>query len=354
MMKTMIDMDDAAALQRGINGGISADACLDNGQTLLQYATEKGARDCVRMLLYLGADANLSHRGLRPLGLAALHGHASIMESLLAGGVDLSPISTGNAMITAARAGHADCVRLLLEMDNADDMKLEALRTALFHERGDCGSLLAAEWGHYAQNIEGFYETIEHTVRNAEVHDFARSETVRALIQSAPPPGTVNQAVMRNDQESLKRMLSEGANPASPNIWGVGNTLLDIVDYGKDPALASLLVQAGADPYAMGVYDDDEIETLFPWLLDIGGEPLSILAAVRRNDVAALRRMLAEGAEPDKPLSEDFSTPLTVALKLGHTRCAELLVLASACLYARDLWKNSPLRLMMCSHEFAD
>ena len=179
-------------------------------------------------------------------------------------------------------------------------------------------------------------------------------ETVRALIQSAPPPGTVNQAVMRNDQESLKRMLSEGANPASPNIWGVGNTLLDIVDYGKDPALATLLVQAGADPYAMGVYDDDEIETLFPWLLNIGGEPLTILAAVRRNDVAALRRLLADGADPDKPLSEDFSTPLTVALKLGHTRCAELLVLAGACLYARDLRKNSPLRLMMCSHEFTD
>ena len=35
-------------------------------------------------------------------------------------------------MIIAARAGHADCVRLLLEMDNADAMKFEALRTALF------------------------------------------------------------------------------------------------------------------------------------------------------------------------------------------------------------------------------
>lgn len=96
-----------------------------------------------------------------------------------------------------------------------------------------------------------------------------------------------------------------------------------------------------------------QIETLFPWLLNIAGEPLTILAAVRRNDVAALRRMLADGADPDKPLSEDFSTPLTVALKLGHTRCAELLVLAGACLYARDLWKNSPLRFMMYSHEFA-
>ncbi len=53
-------------------------------------------------------------------------------QSLLADGVDISPISTGNAMIIAARAGHADCVRLLLEMDNADAMKFEALRTALF------------------------------------------------------------------------------------------------------------------------------------------------------------------------------------------------------------------------------
>lgn len=271
MMKTIIDKDDALALQRRINGGISPDSCLDSEQTLLQYATEKGARDCVRMLLYLGADANLSHRGLRPLGVAARHGHAAIMESLLAGGVALSPISTGNAMIIAARAGHADCVRLILEMDNANDMKLEALRTALVHKRGDCVSLLAAEWGHYAHNIEDFYETIEHTVLNADVRDFARFDAVRELIQSAPPPCTVNQAVLRNDRETLKRILSEGANPASPDIWGVGSTLLDIVDYGKDPAMASLLVQAGADPCSMGIYDDDEIESLFPWLLNIGG-----------------------------------------------------------------------------------
>lgn len=35
--------------------------------------------------------------------------------------------------------------------------------------------------------------------------------------------------------------------------------------------MASLLVQAGADPCSMGIYDDDEIESLFPWLLNIGG-----------------------------------------------------------------------------------
>lgn len=69
--------------------------------------------------------------------------------------------------------------------------------------------------------------------------------------------------------------------------------------------------------------------------------------------MAALRRMLADGADPDKPLSEDFSTPLTVALQLGHTRCAELLVLAGACLYARVQRENSPLRLVLCSHGFA-
>lgn len=346
MMKTIIDTDDAAALQRRINGGVSPDACLENGQTLLQYAAEKGAGNCVRMLLYLEADANLSHRGLRPLGLAALHGHAAIMEYLLAGGVDLSPISTGNAMIIAARAGHVNCVRVLLEMGNADEMVLEALRTALYHEHDNCVSLLAAEWWRYAHDIEGFYENVEHTVQNAEVLEFAHSDAVRELIQSTPPPGTVWQALERNDEAALERMLAAGANPSSPLIFE-GCVLEDAVDDGCNSALVTRLVAAGANPYAMCFHDVDEIETMFPWLLNTGGEPLSVLAAVRRNDEPALLRMLANGANPDKPLSEDFSTPLTVALQLGHTRCAELLVLAGACLYARDLRGDSPLRLML-------
>jgi ankyrin repeat protein len=144
-------------------------------------------------------------------------------------------------------------------------------------------------------------------------------------------------------------MLVSGENPSVRYIWSdstLGEAVAQAAGNGKEPELASLLVAAGADVNAMTFYEAEEAELLFPGIFDIKGEPLSVLAAVRRNDVSALCRMLENGANPDKPLSEDFSTPLIVALQLGHTRCAELLVQAGACLYARDQQGVSPLQFV--------
>ena len=350
ILQSVIDRDDATALSLLMPETYSPDSFLENGQTLLQYAAEKGAGNCVRLLLYKGADANLSRRGLRPLGLAALHGHADIMEYLLAGGVNLEPISTGNAMIIAARAGHADCVRVILEMGNDFEMVLEALHKALSQGHSDCVSLLSAELWENAQNIETFYEFVEQEVQDEELLEFAYSEQVRSLIQSAPPPGTVRQAIARNDKPALERMLVSGASPSVRYIWSdstLGETVAQVAGNEADPELASLLVAAGADVNAMHFPWAEYVELLFSGIFDIKGEPLSVLAAVRRNDVPALRRMLESGANPDKPLSEHFSTPLIVALQLGHTHCADLLVKAGACLYALDQQGESPLRFLM-------
>ena len=350
MLQSVIDRDDATALSLLIPETYSPDSFLENGQTLLQYAAEKGAGNCVRLLLYRGADANLSRRGLRPLGLAALHGHADIMEYLLAGGVNLEPISTGNAMIIAARAGHTDCVQVILEMGNEFEMILEALYKALSQGHRDCVSLLSAELWENAQNIETFYEFVEQEVQDEELLEFAYSEQVRSLIQSAPPPGTVRQAIARNDKPALERMLVSGANPSVRYIWSdstLGETVAQVAGNEADPELASLLVAAGADVNAMTFPWAEYVELLFSGIFDIKGEPLSVLAAVRRNDVPALRRMLESGANPDKPLSEHFSTPLIVALQLGHAHCADLLVQAGACLYALDQQGESPLRFLM-------
>lgn len=349
ILQSVIDRDDATALSLLIPETYSPDSFLENGQTLLQYAAEKGAGNCVRLLLYRGADANLSRRGLRPLGLAALHGHADIMEYLLAGGVNLEPISTGNAMIIAARAGHADCVQVILEMGNDFEMILESLYKALSQGHSDCVSLLSAELWKRAQNIEVFYEFVEQEVQDEELMEFAYSEQVRSLIQSAPPPRTVRQAIARNDKPALERMLVSGANPSVMYIWSdstLGETVALAAGNEADPELASLLVAAGADVNAMLFPEVEYVELLFPGIFDIKGEPLSVLAPVRRNDVPALRRMLESGANPDKPLSEHFSTPLIVALQLGHTHCADLLVQAGACLYALDQQGVSPLQFL--------
>lgn len=120
-------------------------ARMENGLTPLQYAAEIGAVDCVRALLEAGADADLSYTGLKPLGRAAVQGHAKCVALLLRDGASLQPISTGNALIMAARAGHADCVRELLVFGATFEYLYAALKAAVERHHTACACIAALD-----------------------------------------------------------------------------------------------------------------------------------------------------------------------------------------------------------------
>ena len=85
-LQEALEQKNERAVQVLIRNGAQPDVRLENGQTPLQYAAALGAEACVRALLQLGASPDLSYAGLKPLGQAAVQGHAHCLKLLLDGG----------------------------------------------------------------------------------------------------------------------------------------------------------------------------------------------------------------------------------------------------------------------------
>ena len=109
----------------------------------LVYATLKGSVDCVRVLLEEGgvpAQPSPPDGDLIPLALASLAGHLDVALLLLERGALSLPSSSGEYPIHfAARQGHADTCRLLVQYDGFDVPDKYNEWTPIFH---------AARFGH--------------------------------------------------------------------------------------------------------------------------------------------------------------------------------------------------------------
>ncbi|GBG23858.1 Ankyrin repeat domain-containing protein 2 [Hondaea fermentalgiana] len=79
-------------------------------QAALRESARFGHLACVRLLLDLGADPNLSGA----LRFAAVQGHAEVCRLLLASHVNFDEYSLGGALRLASEEGHLECVKLLL------------------------------------------------------------------------------------------------------------------------------------------------------------------------------------------------------------------------------------------------
>lgn len=88
----------------------------DEGMTALHWAASTRATANAMLLLDRGADPRaLTNGGREPIHCAADGGDDELIARLLAAGVPIDARGgKGTALAEAARAGHADCVRLLL------------------------------------------------------------------------------------------------------------------------------------------------------------------------------------------------------------------------------------------------
>jgi len=114
------------------------------GDSALMLAALKGHGEVVDRLLKAGAEFN--HEGWNPLLYAAFEGRLPIVEQLLARGADVRALAPNqsNALMLAARNGHIEVVRRLLQTDINLDQKNDAGLTAdVWAERN--GNTNAAE-----------------------------------------------------------------------------------------------------------------------------------------------------------------------------------------------------------------
>jgi hypothetical protein len=123
-------------LKQGVNvNGIGTE-----GWTPLAFSAEEGQVHFARLLLNVGADANvpLPFTGT-PLIIAAREGNLQMAELLLERGADVNQSSSGdgNPLIMAAAGGHMAIVRLLVERGADVNALVEGDETPLINAAGE-------------------------------------------------------------------------------------------------------------------------------------------------------------------------------------------------------------------------
>jgi ankyrin repeat protein len=337
-----------------------------DGTTALHWAVRLDDFETAELLVRAGANVSTANRiGATPMQLAALNGHAAMVEMLIKAGADPNvPLTQygDTALMMASRTGKTDAVRVLL--DNGS--KVNAQET--------WGGTTALMWGVAERHPAAVKVLIDH---GADVN--ARSNFVPAAIGRgfegrtpvAPPPGQAAEefasgwltplmfAAREGDVESARLLVAAGADVNA--IAGDGKDALGLAIFNGNYDFASLLIDSksrvnqadtqGFTPLFWAV-DRRNMETApnFPWmvttdplplikkLLDAGADPnalvnntprarmragsprivfaTALMRAAFSGDLELVTLLLAKGANP-AIVSKDNETMLEAAAALG-------------------------------------
>jgi ankyrin repeat protein len=289
---------NAAMVGALLKAGADANAFQAEGQTALMTAARTGSVDAVKVLLENGAEVNAkeSWRGQTALMWAAAENHPAVVKLLVERGAEVNarsavfdfrglkpkpgdvpmhfPRGGFTALLFAARGGHLECVRILI--DAGADPNL-----------GDPDSssplLLAI--------VNGYFETaaflLEHDANPNTADDNGRAPLFAAVDMhdmyltnrpSPPADGKVNSTQM------VKLLLARGADPNAQLKKGlVPRAVLDFPD---------MYMSEGATPF---------------------------LRAAKSSDLPMMRLLLEKGADP-KLTTKDHTTAVMVAAGLGYQK----------------------------------
>ena len=136
-------------------------------------------------------------------------------------------------------------------------------------------------------------------------------------------------AVEKNDLRALQQLIDRGAdvNVADKH----GKTLLDLWQRHENKEMLELLQKAGAQPA-----EEQQPATEISTEPDDVGKAQDLWEAAASNDVAAAKRLLAEGADAQ-------ATPFDVAVEAGHDALAAILLRAAAGINSKDKQGWTPL-----------
>ena len=192
------------------------------------------------------------------------------------------------ALLVAAKNGHADCVKALLDKGADPD--------AAYSEYGIFPLLLAAQNGH--------------------------ADCVKALLDKEADPDAVDSesglfpllvAALNGHADCVKALLDKGADPNAAHSEDGGFPLLLAAEGGHADCVKALLDKR-ADPDAVSSKTGN-----FPLLL-----------AAEGGHADCVKALLAKEADPDAANSENGSFPLLVAAFNGHTDCVRALLAKEA------------------------
>jgi uncharacterized protein len=333
-----------------------------DGTTPLHLAVRANDLAKVNKLLAAGADAKAANRyGITPLYLACENANPAMIERLLKAGADANAVSTEGetALMTVARTGVVEAAKVLLDHGaNVDAREEWHGQTALMWAVDEQHPAMVKELIAHGADVNAVSNVNKWERQNtAEPREkwlplggltpllfAARQGCVEceqilvdagANVNTTDPDGIspVLMAIINGHYDAAGFLLNKGADPNLADETG-RTALFSAVDFNTIPVsnrpspkvidnqltsldLIKLLLEKGANvnaqlkkqqPYRVKLDRGDDT------MLTTGTTPL--LRAAKAADVAAMRLLLAKGADP-KLATRAGITPLMAAAGLG-------------------------------------
>jgi ankyrin repeat protein len=354
---------DIATLRTLVGRRADVNAPQADGTTALHWAVHWNDVDAAKILLRAGAKPAVANRfGASPLSEAAASGSAELVEALLDAGADAKALTTADGetvLMTAARAGNADAVRLLLDR-GADVNAREGYK-------GQTALMWAAAERHPAVVKLLLERGADWKVRSFDRETKPPKLSAASSISPIPRGGftALLFAAREGDVATVRAMLDAGVDIDHGDVDNT--TALVVAIMNKHYTLAKFLIDRGADVNAVdaagrtalyAIVDirnedysalpnrplDDPLPSLdlLAALLDHGAMPdvaltrplpgrsgmdagdttlnagsTALMRAARAGDAAAMRLLLARGADP-KLTTKDGNTALMLAAGIGY------------------------------------
>ena len=345
-------------------------------------ACTKGNLKAVEALIAGGTDLN--QRGpdqITPLITAITFDQSDVTKALINGGakLDLKNKDGTTALISAAFFGQPEVVKLLLE------------KGADINARNNTGStaLASAEapW-ELAKGILDFLGAIVYGPAGVAV-DYEKVKAGRPVCaqilreaggNAAAPAGggTLIDAVFIEDLAAVKKLIAEGAN-VNMRKADDGSTPLHVAVFVCNIEIVKTLLAAKADvnakdnkgqtPVFLTTLPMESLKPIYDFvgallqkrfdlerisrdrvqvakILGAGGNAPGAAAlsdAVFKEDLAAVKQLIAAGADVNAPKPDDGSTPLHWAVFVCNIKIVEALIAAKANVNAKNKKGETPL-----------
>jgi len=327
-----------------------------DGTTPLHWAVRANDLDSAQRLLRAGANPDAANRyGVTPLSLAAENASAPMMQVLLQAGAH----PTGAILMTAARTGNAETVRMLIARGadaNARESSLgetalmwaaaenhpEAVRALIEHGadinvRSDTLVYPKDRFGLEGVTTilpRGSWTALMYAARQGSAEAARTLAEMGADLNLTDPDGTtaIELAILNGHFDTAGVLAEKGADPNIADVTGMAalyaavdmNTLGEI--YGRPPRpstdkltaldLITILLAHGANPNA-ALKSPTLNRAHTPGEPSLGEGTTPLMRAAKNGDTAAIRLLMAHGADASLK-QKNGTTALMLAAGVGR------------------------------------
>jgi ankyrin repeat protein len=369
-MKSALTILVAVTCAAVLMGADSRATTSPDGTTPLHLAVRAGDAAAVTRLLREGADAKAANRyGVTPLSLAAGNGDAGIIRTLLAAGADAnSAVSNGQTMLMiAARSGNPEAIDALVARGanvHARESVLgeNAVIWATVENHGAAIAALArvgadvnarsnvtkfprrdygdGKSGRFTVLPRGGWTPLMYAARQDARDAMAALIKARADLDAADPDGTtaLTFAVINAHYEAARQLLDAGADPNVADMRGMTPlyAAVDMNTLDETPGRPAPKVTGSIDSLGMierllvtGANPNARLTAVILERVHNNGDPVlaegatPLMRAARKADVAAMRVLLAHGADPGQTMRGGATAVMIASGFGGQVRFAE-------------------------------